>query len=81
MSEQKQPKVRIALELVVEIDPEAWEHTYNGGHPLNQATALGHVMDFFEADRKGTGITSVVSMEATDPETGENIDEDDVWPL
>lgn len=73
MSEK--PKVRIALEVVVEFDADAWDHLYNGGHPLTPGNALGHLMDFFEADSRGTGVTSVASMEATDPETGEPVDE------
>ncbi|QNJ57710.1 hypothetical protein SEA_KEANU_105 [Streptomyces phage Keanu] len=76
----EQPKVKVALELVVEIDPEAWEHVHNGEWKLNQATALAYVMQMFEADAKGTGITQVVHLEATDPETGENVDEDGTCP-
>lgn len=70
--------VKIALELVVEIDAEAWEHLHNGAWKLNQATALAYVMQMFEADAKGTGVTKVVHLEAGDPDTGDDIDEDGV---
>lgn len=79
MTEQA-PKVKVALELVVEIDPEAWEHLHNGEWKLNQATALAYVMQMFEADAKGTGVTAVTHLEATDPETGDDIDESAVCP-
>jgi hypothetical protein len=76
----EQPKVKIALELVVEIDPEAWEHVHNGEWKLNQATALAYVMKMFETDRDITGVTKVVYEEATDPETGDDIDVDQACP-
>lgn len=79
MTEQT-PKVKVALELVVEIDAEAWEHLHNGAWSLNQATALAYVMQMFEADAKGTGVTSVVHLEANDPDTGDDIDEAAVCP-
>ena len=72
--------VKIALELVVEIDAEAWEHLHNGAWKLNQATALAYVMQMFEADAKGTGVTKVTHLDATDPETGENLDESGTCP-
>lgn len=75
---EKPQTVKIALELVVEIDAEAWNHTHGDAWKLNQATALAYVMQMFEADGKGTGITSVTHLEATDPETGYNVDEDGV---
>lgn len=74
MSEK--PKIRISVEVVVEFNEEAWDHLYNGGHPLTPGNALTHVMDFFEADSRGTGVTSVVSLETEDLATGEPVDED-----
>lgn len=77
----ERPTVRIAIELVVEIDRDAFEEHYQGSSAYNQAGALAHVMEMFEADRRGTSVTTVVSLEATDPETGEPVDEHDVWPV
>ena len=68
---------RISLELTVSFDAEAWEHIHNGEWPLTQANALAYVMQMLEADAKGTGITQVEHLEATDPATGDPIDEDD----
>lgn len=68
--------VKIALELTLTLDAEAWESTHNGSWKLNQATALAYVMQMFETDARCVGIIQVDALEATDPETGENIDED-----
>jgi len=69
----EQPKIRIAVQMVVEVYAEAWEHLYDGQHPLTPATALGHIKQMFEADEKGTGVTEVANLVATDLGTGERL--------
>lgn len=71
----KPEPIRISLDMVVEIDAEAWEHLYNGEWPLTPGNALGHIMQMFEADAKGTGVTKVTHLETEDLATGEPVDE------
>lgn len=76
MNQPEQP-IRISLDMVIEIDAEAWEHLYDGQHPLTPGNALGHIMQMFEADARGTGVTKVTSLETEDLATGEPVNEDE----
>lgn len=68
--------VQISVDLTLKFDREAWAATFGPDHPLTPATALAHVMSFFEADAKcGAGV-EVQHLETMGPE-GDPIDEDE----
>ena len=70
------PAVRLNLDLTVGFSQEAWDHVHGGEWPLTPANALAYVMQMFEADAKGTGITTVEALDTEDLATGSPVEED-----
>lgn len=70
----EQPEVTISLNLTIKVQPEFW--TAHSDKPLTPVAALAYVMAMFDEDEQAKGVTRVTAMEATDPTTGDAIEEE-----